>query len=286
VVKRALVLALLVLLALPASALGHAELLESTPARDAQLERPPRQVAFRFSEPVEASFGAVQVLDDEGKRVDDGKLLRPGGRGDTVAAALPADLGSGTYTATYRVISADSHPVSGGIVFTLGDAAGSAVSVADALDQDEAGPVTTAGFGVIRGLAYAAMAVVLGGLLFVLAVWAPMLRAQADASAEWTWASIAFARRAHAVLAAGLAVGLATSLLGLAFQGAVAGGTSVWAAFDPAVIEGVLERVGAARVHDFEALYAADAEARARAGELISTLASHWPSTDDTTVAP
>ncbi len=37
----------------------------------------------------------------------------------------------------------------------------------------------------------------------------------------------------------------------------------------PAVIEGVLERLGAARVHDFDALYAADAEARALAGELI-----------------
>jgi 1-deoxy-D-xylulose-5-phosphate reductoisomerase len=42
----------------------------------------------------------------------------------------------------------------------------------------------------------------------------------------------------------------------------------------PAVIERVLERIPAARVHSFEALYAADAEARAVAGELIGVAAA------------
>src|SRR3954465_970240 len=37
----------------------------------------------------------------------------------------------------------------------------------------------------------------------------------------------------------------------------------------PAVIEGVLEELGAQRVHDFEALYVTDSEARELAGELI-----------------
>jgi 1-deoxy-D-xylulose-5-phosphate reductoisomerase len=41
----------------------------------------------------------------------------------------------------------------------------------------------------------------------------------------------------------------------------------------PAVIEGVLERLGAARVHSFETLYVADAEARELAGELIAVRA-------------
>jgi 1-deoxy-D-xylulose-5-phosphate reductoisomerase len=38
----------------------------------------------------------------------------------------------------------------------------------------------------------------------------------------------------------------------------------------PAVIEGVLEQLGAARVHSFETLYVVDSEARQLAGELIS----------------
>jgi 1-deoxy-D-xylulose-5-phosphate reductoisomerase len=41
----------------------------------------------------------------------------------------------------------------------------------------------------------------------------------------------------------------------------------------PAVIEGTLERVGAAGVHGFDSLYAADAEARTVAGELIAVRA-------------
>src|SRR4051812_29988278 len=42
----------------------------------------------------------------------------------------------------------------------------------------------------------------------------------------------------------------------------------------PAVIEQTLERVGSMRVHAFDSLYAADAEARAVAGELVGALAA------------
>ena len=38
----------------------------------------------------------------------------------------------------------------------------------------------------------------------------------------------------------------------------------------PAVIEGTLERLPARRVHSFDSLYDADAEARRIAGELIA----------------
>jgi copper transport protein len=241
VVRRAALAAVLALLALPAPALGHAELLESSPARGAQLERAPRMVTFRFTEAVEASFGAVRVFDGDGRRVDDGRLVRPGGRSDTVGAAPRPGLGPGTYTATYRVVSADGHPISGGAVFSVGDGGQTAVTVSELLEQGEAGPVTEVGFAVVRGLAYAAMAVVLGGLLFLLAVWAPALRSVAGGSGEWRVASAAFVRRARAVIAAGLAVGVATSVLGLAFQGAVAGGTSLWAALDPGVFDAVLD---------------------------------------------
>jgi copper transport protein len=234
-------LGLLAVLALPAAAFAHAELLESSPGRGEQLEQAPRQVTFRFSETVEASFGGVQVFDGQGQRVDDGKLVRPGGRADSVGTNLKANLPDGTYTATYRVISADSHPISGGIVFTVGEGGEAGVTVADLLDQGEAGPVTEVAFGIVRGLSYAAMALVLGGLLFLLVVWAPALRGLADASPAWAEASAAFGRRAHTILAAALATGVVTSLLGIVFQGAVAGGTSLWSALDPSTIEAVLD---------------------------------------------
>jgi copper transport protein len=234
-------LALLAALALPAAALGHAELLETSPGRGERLDQAPRQVTFRFNETVEASFGGVQVFDGQGQRVDDGELVRPGGRSDSVGTNLKGGLPDGTYTATYRVISADSHPISGGIVFTVGEGGEAGVTVSDLLDQGEAGPVTEVGFGIVRGLSYAAMALALGGLLFLLAVWAPALRGLGDASSAWMFASEAFGRRAHAILTAALATGVVTSLLGIVFQGAVAGGTSLWSAFDPSTIEAVLD---------------------------------------------
>jgi copper transport protein len=245
-VRRALALILLAGLVLPASAHGHAELLSSTPERGERLERAPRAVAFRFNEPVEASFGAVRVFDGEGRRVDEDALRRPGGRADAVAVGLPAHLGPGTYTATYRVVSADGHPVSGGVVFVVGDGRPAAVTVSDLLEEGDAGPVTRAGFAVVRGLAYAAVALVLGELLFLVAVWAPILRRLAGASPAWREAAAAFARRSRALLGAGVATGAVTSVLGLAFQGAVAGGTSLWAALDPQVLDAVLDtRFGA-----------------------------------------
>jgi 1-deoxy-D-xylulose-5-phosphate reductoisomerase len=42
----------------------------------------------------------------------------------------------------------------------------------------------------------------------------------------------------------------------------------------PAVIEEVLDTLGASRVHDFEALYVTDSEARQLAGELIESVAA------------
>ena len=68
---------------------------------------------FRFGEPVEAAFGSVRVYDGDGDRVDRGSAEHPDGRGDAIAVGLRGGLGDGTYTATYRVISADSHPVVG-----------------------------------------------------------------------------------------------------------------------------------------------------------------------------
>ena len=58
-------------------------------------------------------------------------------RSEAIAVSLPADLPDGTYTATYRVISADSHPVSGGFVFTRrqGRARRPAETVSELLDE-------------------------------------------------------------------------------------------------------------------------------------------------------
>jgi copper transport protein len=233
----ALALALLA----PQGAAAHAVLESTSPARGAQLERAPARVVFRFDESVEVAFGALRVYDGKGERVDRGAAEHPGGRGDEVAVALRGGLGDGTYTATYRVISADSHPVSGGYVFTVGRGGAPAQSLDQLLDKGGTGTATEVGFGIVRGLSYVALALGIGGVAFVAAVWRPALRTVAGAGDEWRRASEAFAGRVRALVLGSALLGAAMSALGIAFQGAVASGTSLWQALDPTVIGDVLD---------------------------------------------
>jgi hypothetical protein len=53
-------------------------------------------------------------------------------RTTTVAAALPPDLVTGTYTVTWRVTSVDGHPISGALRFTLTLPAEASMSASDA----------------------------------------------------------------------------------------------------------------------------------------------------------
>jgi copper transport protein len=241
--RRALVgvLAAVATLALPASALAHAQLEGTSPARGAVLQAQPEQVTFRFGESVEGNFGAVRVFDARGARVDDGKVLHPGGRGSQIAVGLEAGLAKGTYTATYRVISADGHPVAGGLVFSVGRAgAAPAETVSDLLSGSTVGPVTQTAFGVARGLDYLAIALALGGLAFVLWIWGPALATAAGAGAAWPRASDAFAARARRLLWLAVALGVLSGLAGIVLQGATAAGTTFWAALDPSVVREVL----------------------------------------------
>jgi copper transport protein len=167
-VKRALAIAIGLALALPASAGAHAQLEGTVPARGAQLDRGPAQVEFRFSENVTAGAGSVRVFDGRGREVQQGA---PRANGKRVSVRLPADLPDGGYTATYRVISADSHPVSGGFSFAVGTGGPGPQSVDRLLQASATGAVTATAFGAARAVQYAAIALAVGTLLFLLWLW-------------------------------------------------------------------------------------------------------------------
>lgn len=239
-VTRLALAAAVVLLVLPASAAAHATLEQTTPARGATLAQAPGQVEFRFDESVDASLGAVQVFDSAGHAVQRGGAFHPGGSGARVAVRLPADLPHGAYTATYRVISADSHPVSGGFTFTVGHAAAAGRSVVDLLRGQTAGPVTGTAFSVVRSVQYAAIALGLGTLVFVAVCWLPGLAAVAAGGAAWERAARAFAQRARTLLAVAALAGALSGVAGVGLEGAVGEGTSLWQAVRGGVIGDVL----------------------------------------------
>src|SRR4051812_25758249 len=110
-----------VLLVCAPQAQAHAKLERTLPADAARLQTAPTSVAFYFGEVIEANFGAVRVYDAAGNEVETGSTFRPEGNDHALAIALKPQLPDGTYTATFRIISADSHPVAGAISFAVGN---------------------------------------------------------------------------------------------------------------------------------------------------------------------
>jgi copper transport protein len=226
--------AALVLAAVAApAASAHAQLEGSAPARGASLAAGPERVVLRFDEPVEVAFGSLRVFDARGEQVEEGEPFHPGGNGRAVAVRLRGGLADGGYTVTFRVVSADSHPISGGFVFAVGSGAAPARTVDELLAGQDAGPVTRVAFAVARAVEFGAIAVGLGALAVLLLAWLPGLRAAVDATdglEAWQAASAAFARRLRGLLMAAAAAGALAGAAALGLQAATAGGTSFWAA--------------------------------------------------------
>ncbi|HKE15652.1 MAG TPA: copper resistance CopC family protein, partial [Kofleriaceae bacterium] len=234
---RALAAGLVLLALAPAAASAHARLEGTSPERGTTVAKEPARVVFRFGERVEATFGAVRVFDARGTRVDNGRIVRPGGDDRQVGTALQRGLPRGTYTATYRVVSADGHPVSGGFTFSIGRAgAAPRESVADLVGGAGSGTATDVAFGAVKALGYVAIALALGGLAFLAAVWRPALAGVAGGGAEWARAAGGFAGRARRLLAAAVVLGLVTSAAGLVLEGATGAGVSFWSALDPTIV--------------------------------------------------
>ncbi|MGW1800630.1 copper resistance CopC/CopD family protein [Streptomyces sp. NPDC001984] len=167
---RTLVLLLLAvtgaLLAGAAPASAHAALTGSDPAQGVVVDKAPTQVSLTFSEKVAMNDGSLRVLDPKGKRVDTGTPSNVSGT--TYAVKLHSGLADGTYTVTYQVVSADSHPVAGAYTFSVGTPSKTSVSVDG---QTAGGGVVGWLYGFGRYVSYAGYIVLVGGAAFVLACW-------------------------------------------------------------------------------------------------------------------
>ncbi|GAA2615570.1 MULTISPECIES: copper resistance CopC/CopD family protein [Streptomyces] len=169
--RLALVLAALLatLFTAASPATAHAALTASDPADGAVVATAPAQVTLSFSEQVAMGDDSLRVLDPQGRRVDTGEL-RDMCSGNTVryGTALHTGLPNGTYTVAWQAVSADSHPISGALTFSIG--APSATDVTLPTAQAGGGPVGIA-YGIARYAAYAGFTVLVGGAAFILLCW-------------------------------------------------------------------------------------------------------------------
>ena len=242
--RPVLTLAVVVGVALAAapSALAHAQLLGSSPASGATVAPQPQEVIFEFNQNVGGTLGAVRVYNAAGEEVDDLAVSHPQGNEHWMGVGLRPALPDGTYTATYRVVSADTHIVYGGLVFNIGHAgAAPKFTVAGLIGRNESGRITRLAFGAVRVLDYLAIALALGGLAFMLLAWLPGFEAAAGAGGEWRAAARAFDGRMRWLLCIAVVVGALVSVLGILLQGASAAGVSLWASLKSTIVENTLE---------------------------------------------
>jgi copper transport protein len=174
------IVGLLAVLAGPAApAAAHATLLRSDPAHNDVLLEPPFQVELRFSEPVTLVPGKIQVIGPDGTRVDTDEARAVGG---TVIIPLGDASARGSYLVSFRVISADSHPVAGGITYAVG--APSETPPTPVPDEPLDAGIRTA-IGVNKYLGYVGLVLLIAPVVMLALLWPERLSRRGPARMVW-----------------------------------------------------------------------------------------------------
>lgn len=111
---RALLLLLLMAL-IPSTAFAHASLIASDPPDGALLMRAPATVTLTFNEPVVPL--TIRIVDGSGAATAITDIRRDGAR---LILTPPAASREGARVVSWRVMSADGHPVGGSLTFWIG----------------------------------------------------------------------------------------------------------------------------------------------------------------------
>ncbi|MFG1650928.1 copper resistance CopC/CopD family protein [Micromonospora sp. NPDC049275] len=170
--------ALLIAPATPASA--HAVLSSTSPAASSVVPSGPGEVVLTFSESVRKVPDKVRVIGPDGSRADRGEPSFDG-----AVVTIPVDPAGqrGTYLVTFRVISADSHPVSGAFTYSVGAPSTPPV---DSGNDSRADPVVENAVKVARFLGYAGLVLLVGPALVLAALWPRRLPRRGPARLAWT----------------------------------------------------------------------------------------------------
>ncbi|QFI68923.1 Copper resistance protein D [Sinorhizobium alkalisoli] len=123
-------LALFGVLAQIAVASAHASYTSSNPEDGDVVETAPSRYAIAFSEPV--SPLSLKLVRPDGSSIP---LERFEVKDKTVEIVAPTGLGRGTHVLSWRVISADGHPVGGSVVFSINEADAAPPPIVDEIDR-------------------------------------------------------------------------------------------------------------------------------------------------------
>jgi copper transport protein len=170
----------LVLMGPVSPAFAHAALVGSDPAADSIVPDAPNKITLTFSESIQLIPGKIQVLGPDGSRADQGD---PTVDGANVTIPLRSGGGRGTYLVSYRVISADTHPVGGSITYSVGAASTPPTAT---IDDTKVDPVVRAIIPVGKYLGYAGLVLLVGPALVLALLWPHRLSRRGPAKVIWT----------------------------------------------------------------------------------------------------
>jgi len=200
--------AVLVVLTGTSSASAHAALIGTEPGQDGVVVTMPATVSLTFSEPVVVAPGGVRVFGPDGAEVDDGHATHLGGAATVGVTLVAGTSAPGTYTVSWRVISADSHPVAGAFTFSVGHPTQALASRMPVDAQPPGSASVGVLYAIVRAAAFAAYALLVGSIAFTLLCWPQALTR----------------RGARRIMVGGWAGLLATTIATLLLQGPYADG--------------------------------------------------------------
>jgi copper transport protein len=231
-------LSLLCVVAFARPAQAHAVLLDTTPGFDEIVNEQPERVVANFSEPVEINFGALRVFDGSGERVDTDDSDHVEGEPASIAVGLRPELDDGTYTATYRVISADAHVVDGAFVFHIGAPGAQSEGIGDELlsGASGSGRLEQVLLGVARWTNFSGLLLLAGAVFFAVVFWR---RPSGSLAVRPEEVESAFGARWRSLVVAAWWTVLLAGVALFILQGAVAADLPLSQAFSFNVLEGV-----------------------------------------------
>src|SRR2546427_2812176 len=144
---------------------AHANLLRAVPESSAVLQQPPARVTLWFSERIALDFSTIQVLDAQGRRMDNDDNAVDQEDATALTVTL-RPVPHGLYTVAWKNVSmVDGHRVRGSFAFAVGESirSGQVTTLAQPLFQSPSDPV-------LRWLVLLSTLAVVGGLGFVLLV--------------------------------------------------------------------------------------------------------------------
>lgn len=153
---------LLMTVLLSSAAWAHASLIASDPADGALLARSPATLTLTFNEPVEPL--TIRIVDESGAAESVTRIRRDGAQ----LILTPAKLDNGAHVISWRVVSADGHPVGGSTTFWIGQRGANAPQ---AMRSDDA--LLRGAIWLTRVTVYLGLFVGVGGAFFVAWMQAP-----------------------------------------------------------------------------------------------------------------